>query len=128
MKFIDTKTHGYLDYIVALLLIASPWIFNFAYGGLETWVPVILGIATIGYSVVTDYEMGAMRRISMRSHLMMDLVSAVLLALSPWIFGFADRVWQPHLIFGLLELGVVLFSKRVPTVEVGHGHSSTVAH
>ena len=30
MRFIPTRAHGVLDYIVGLLLIASPWIFNFA--------------------------------------------------------------------------------------------------
>ncbi len=29
MKIIGTKMHGYLDYIVAILLIAAPWILDF---------------------------------------------------------------------------------------------------
>jgi hypothetical protein len=30
-----------------------------------------------------------------------DVASGALLALSPWLFGFADRVFCPHLIVGL---------------------------
>ena len=112
MKIINTKTHGYLDYIMGVLLIASPWIFDFARNGAETWVPVILGASTIIYSLFTDYELGISRKISMNTHLMLDTVSGILLAASPWIFGFADYVWQPHLILGLLELGAVLLTKR----------------
>ena len=117
MKIINTKTHGYLDYIMGILLIASPWIFDFARNGAETWVPVILGISTILYSLLTNYELGVWRTISMRTHLLLDTASGILLALSPWIFGFADYVWQPHLILGVLELGAVLMTKREPGVS-----------
>ena len=117
MKFISTKTHGYLDYLMGALLIASPWIFDFDRGGAETYVPVILGVAALLYSLVTDYELGASPQISMRTHLMLDLGSGVLLALSPWIFGFSDYVWKPHLILGLLEIGASLFTKTVPSRE-----------
>jgi hypothetical protein len=117
MKFIPTKIHGYLDYLVGALLIASPWIFDFDRGGAETWVPVILGVSAILYSLVTDYELGASPQISMRTHLMLDLASGVLLALSPWIFGFSDYVWKPHLILGILEIGASLFTKTVPSRE-----------
>ena len=115
MKIINTKTHGYLDYIMGVLLIAAPWIFDFARNGAETWVPVILGISTIVYSLFTNYELGVSRRIPMSTHLMLDAVSGILLAASPWIFGFADYVWQPHLILGIIEIGAVLLTKR----EVG---------
>lgn len=117
MKVINTRTHGYLDYIMGILLIASPWMFDFARNGAETWVPVILGVSTILYSLFTNYELGVSRRIPMRTHLMLDTVSGILLAVSPWIFGFADYVWQPHLILGILELGAVLMTKREPGVS-----------
>ena len=128
MKFIETKTHGYLDYIVGALLIAAPWIFDFDRGGAETWVPVVVGAATIIYSLLTDYEMGASRQISMRTHLMLDLIGGALLAASPWIFDFDEYVWQPHLIVGILEIGVALFTKRQPTNERVHHHRTASAH
>jgi|SRR4051812_9794679 hypothetical protein len=114
MRFMETKIHGYLDYLVGALLIAAPWLFDFADYGAETWVPVILGAGAIIYSLFTDYEMGIAPRISMKTHLMLDLMSGVLLAVSPWLFGFADRIWEPHLIFGLLEIGVSLITRQQP--------------
>src|SRR5215217_1993534 len=117
MKFIGTKTHGYLDYIMGILLIASPWIFDFDAGGAETWIPVILGAGMILYSLFTDYELGASRQISMRTHLMLDLVGGALLAVSPWLFGFADYVWEPHLFLGLVEVAASLMTKRHPSTE-----------
>jgi hypothetical protein len=127
MRFIGTKTHGYLDYIMGLLLIAAPWLFDFAAGGAETWVPVILGAGVILYSLLTDYELGASHQISMRTHLMLDLVGGVLLAVSPWLFGFADYVWEPHLVLGILEIGAALFTKQVPDTERrGHHHTAAM--
>jgi hypothetical protein len=117
MKFITTKTHGYLDYIVGVLLIAAPWILDFNRGGAETWVPVVLGVGTILYSLMTDYELGSTPAISMRTHLTIDFIAGVFLAASPWIFSFADYVWVSHMIVGILEMVVVLFSKSKPSTE-----------
>ena len=117
MKRIETKTHGYLDYLMGVLLIASPWIFDFYRGGAETWVPVVLGAGTIVYSLLTDYELGAYPMISMRTHLLLDMIGGIVLAVSPWLFGFADYIWGPHLILGLAEICAVLMTKRVPTTE-----------
>ena len=114
MRFIPTKVHGILDYLVGVLLAVSPWLFQFNRGGAETWVPVVLGVGAILYSLFTDYEWGVSRRLSMSTHLMLDLASGVFLAASPWLFGFADEVYMPHLIFGILEIGVSLMTSRKP--------------
>ncbi|MGV3658513.1 MAG: SPW repeat domain-containing protein [Chitinophagaceae bacterium] len=127
MRFIPTKVHGYLDYLVGALLIASPWLFDFADGGAETWVPVVLGAGAILYSLITDYELGASKTISMRTHLTLDLISGIVLAASPWIFGFADYVWGPHLILGLFEIGAALMTRREPGYDRHGSHHHTTA-
>lgn len=118
MRFIPTRVHGMMDYLIGVLLIVAPWLLDFHRGGAETWVPVILGAGVIMYSLFTDYELAAVRRIPMPTHLMLDLGGGVLLAVSPWLFGFSDWVWQPHLIVGLLEIGTSLMTRRVP--DTGH--------
>ena len=127
MKLIGTRTHGFLDYIVGLLLIAAPWIFDFNKGGAETWVPVILGVVTILYSLLTDYEMGVSNKISMRTHLTLDMVSGIFLAVSPWLFGFADYIWEPHGIVGVLEIVVALMTRTSPSTEHPNAHRHTAA-
>ncbi len=112
MRFIPTTIHGLMDYSMGLLLIAAPWLFGFADGGAETWVPVILGAGAIVYSLLTDYELGAVRMIRMPVHLGLDAASGALLAASPWLFGFDDRVWVPHLALGLVEIGAALTHPR----------------
>lgn len=120
MRFIPTKIHGILDYLMGLLLIASPWIFEFYRGGAETYVPVILGAGVILYSILTNYELGVVKKISMPAHLTMDLLGGLFLAVSPWLFDFADYVYLPHLIFGLLEIGASLMTEKVPAENHTH--------
>lgn len=135
MRFISTKAHAILDYLMGAVLIAAPWIFGFAAGGYETWIPVVLGAGVILYSLFTDYEYSISRNIAMRSHLWIDGFAGGFLAASPWIFGFADFVFLPHLILGLGEIGAALFTETVSSTEVkarehreGSAHRHTESH
>jgi hypothetical protein len=47
-------------------------------------------------------------------HMVVDVASGLLLAASPWLFGFADRIWWPHLVVGLIEIAVPLLTGRQP--------------
>ena len=122
MRFISTKTHGVLDYLMGVILIAAPWVLGFARQGAETWVPVVLGAGAIIYSLMTNYELGMTKVISMRTHLGLDMMSGVFLALSPWIFGFSDVVYLPHLILGIAEVGASLMTNPVPFTSTSRGH------
>ena len=114
MRFIPTRTHGILDYVVGALLIVVPYVLGFADGTAAQWVPQFLGLVAIGGAMMTDYELGVVRVIPMPVHLGIDIASGVLLALSPWLFGFADRVLWPHLIVGIMEIGAGLTTRTVP--------------
>jgi hypothetical protein len=117
MRFLSTKTHGVIDYLVGLLLIAAPWIFGFARGGIETWIFIICGAGALMYSLITNYEMGAVKMIPMPVHLLLDAMSGIVLAVSPWLFGFSDFVYLPHLIFGLFEVGASLITHKQPAYQ-----------
>ncbi|HEU0014224.1 MAG TPA: SPW repeat protein [Longimicrobium sp.] len=111
---LPTRVHGMLDYALGALIAASPWLLGFADGGAETWVPVVVGLGGIGYSLFTDYELGAVRRLPMPVHLALDAVGGVLLAASPWIFGFDLEVRLPHVVLGLLEVAAAAVTNTVP--------------
>ena len=119
MRFIPTRVHGVLDYLMGLLLIAAPWLFGFADAENEAarWIPVILGAGVILYSLMTRYELGVARIIPMSTHLALDVIGGIFLAASPWLFGFADEIWWPHLVFGLLEIGAGLMTETTPALE-----------
>ena len=114
MRFIPTRTHGAIDYLMGALLIAAPYGLGFADGTAAQWVPQIVGAALVGASLLTDYELGVVRVIPMPVHLLLDVAAGALLAASPWLFGFADRVFWPHLILGLLEIGAGLTTETRP--------------
>lgn len=114
---ISSRTHGILDYTVSVALILAPQIFNLDTSTAEGKLPVALGITSLIYSLLTRYELGALKVLPFRTHLALDVMSGLLLALSPWIFGFADRTWAPHLLVGLLEVGVVAMSRREAFVD-----------
>lgn len=111
---ISTRMHGIMDYIIGALLIAAPWLFGFAREGAETWVPVVLGAGAIFYSLLTNYELGVIKVLPMSAHLGIDIVAGIVLAASPWLFGFAEIVWVPHLVVGLIMLGSGMITQRVP--------------
>jgi hypothetical protein len=121
MRFIPTQFHGVLDYLTAGVLIAAPAMLGFRKQGMQTWLPMALGVGTIGYSLLTDYELGLFKIIPMPVHLALDAANGALLAASPWLFGFAEEVSAPHLGLGLFELVVTASSQATPTRTVDSG-------
>lgn len=128
---ITTRTHGILDYIIGVALIAAPWLFRFADDGPATWVPVVLGAGVILMSLLTRYELGVVGMIPMKTHLWVDMIAGVFLAASPWIFGFAGFVWVPHVVVGLLILGAGMATRSIPTTTdeaARHHHGRPLGH
>ena len=119
MRFVSTGVHGVIDYLTALLLMASPWLFGFAdYDYLATAIPVLFGAVLLGYSLFTSYELGMTRDgLSMRTHLWLDALSGIVLMVSPWALGFADDVYVPHVAIGASELLFALITRAVSGVE-----------
>jgi hypothetical protein len=114
MRIIPTRLHGVLDYLIGIILVIAPFVLHFEESTAATYVPVILGAAAIVYSLFTDYELGMFKALSMRAHLWLDLLSGVVLAASPWLFGFSDYVYLPHLVLGIVEILASLMTKKTP--------------
>jgi hypothetical protein len=112
MEMIDSRTHAVLDYAVGLLLIVSPYLFGFGQWGIEQWLPQLIGAMTIVMSLFTRYELSIAKIIPFPVHLTVDVIGALTLIASPWVFGFAERIWWPHVSIGVVELVVVLLSRK----------------
>jgi uncharacterized membrane protein HdeD (DUF308 family) len=115
MRFIPTRVHAPLDYIVGVALIAAPWIFQFSEHTAATIVPIVLGIGLIGYSLFTKYELGVWKIAPMAVHNLIDIAAGIVLATSPWVFGFADdsaNVWVPFVVVGLAAIFLGLTTKQ----------------
>jgi hypothetical protein len=111
MRFLPSRIHGVIDYLWGVALLATPWLFGFSEVAAATWLAVIFGVGAFLYSVVTDYELGVFRILPMNLHLGLDGLGGAFLAASPWLFGFADRVFWPHLAFGLFSVVASLVTR-----------------
>jgi hypothetical protein len=114
---LPTRVHGMLDYLLGALLIALPWVAGFARGGAESWVPVAIGATLLAYSAVTDYELSLLRRLATPTHLLLDGLAGVALAVSPWLFGFDQTVWLPHVIAGVWAIVTATLTDTIPRYD-----------
>ena len=127
MRFIPTKFHAPLDYIVGAALIASPWIFSFSDTTAPTILAIVLGIGLIAYSLFTNYELGVWKVAPMAVHNLIDIVAGALLAVSPWLFGFADdpaNVWIWFVVVGVAAIFLGLTTKQSGGYRYRRAHTA----
>jgi drug/metabolite transporter (DMT)-like permease len=130
VSIIPTRIHGIVDYVVGIVLIAAPWIFQFNDVSAAKWTAIGVGAAIIVYSLLTEYELGVVREIPMPAHLALDVVGGAFLALSPWLFGFHDdgtNAWLPHVVVGLADIGIAAITFRHPGDRVAAGRDTGTA-
>lgn len=120
MRFLPTFMHGVIDYLWGIALMASPWLFGFADVPAATWVAIVFGAGAILYSALTAYELGLLKILPMPMHLILDGLGGIVLAASPFLFGFADRVLWPHVLFGLFSVVACLITRFETTLSSGH--------
>lgn len=116
MRVLTTRAHGALDYAVAAVLVVLPFVGGFA-DGPAGWVPIGVGAALAASGLATDYELGVLKRLQPVVHLWIDAFLGALLAVSPWLFAFDERVWLPHLLAGLVLVGAAVFTDTIPGYE-----------
>ena len=120
MRFLTTRVHGAIDYLWGIALMASPWLFGFGDVSAATWVALVFGAGAILYSLLTAYELGLLKILPMPMHLILDGLGGVVLAASPFLFGFADRVLWPHVLFGLFSVVACLVTRPEPMLTTGY--------
>jgi hypothetical protein len=111
---LSTRQHGIFDYGFGAALIAMPWALGFASGGAAMLAPILAGVALIINALLTQFELGVIRRIQVPLHLWIDGILGILLALSPWLASFDQTVWVPHVVAGLLSAAVAFLSETIP--------------
>ena len=118
MNLIPTRVHGVLDYIHGPSLLAAPEVLKTKYSSSATLVSRLVGGGQTAYTLLTDFELGAVKVIPMRTHLLLDIASGTFLAGAPWLFGYSKegtRYWLPHALVGAMEVLVAAMSKDEPS-------------
>jgi len=110
---IPLNLHATLEPLIALVIVAAPWIFGFSDTDSATAICVVVGVAILAVGSLTDWRQSLMRVIPLRLHLAGDLTLAAVLLLSPLVFGFSDEGGPTRfmVIAGLLEAMTALMTR-----------------
>jgi hypothetical protein len=109
---INTKLHGILDYAVAFVLLL-PWIVSFNNKSPDSILFFFLGSIIVIYCLMTDYELGIIKLIPMKTHLVFDFVSGLILVLTPLLFEvYSYYLYWPAMI-GAAMILLSVFSSSI---------------
>lgn len=107
MKILSSKAHGIIDYLFAFFLLASPTIFQME-GNLCT-ITYVSGAAHLAITLLTDFEMGAIKVIPFRIHGLIELpVAAALAAIAYW-FNNMGNMFGFYLYAALAAVVIIVF-------------------
>ena len=118
MRFIPTRVHGVLDYVHGAALLAAPELLRTKDEPRATLVSRLAGGGATVSTLMTDFELGAVKVIPVPAHLMLDAVSGALLAGAPWLLGYdkgGTRYWLPHAFVGVAEVFAAAATKTEPS-------------
>ena len=103
---IPLNAHAALEPLMAVLIIASPWIFGFSDVSEAKTICIIVGAVMLLAGSLTRWRFSLVKLIPLRTHFATDLLLGALLILSPFIFGFSDQGGATRfmIIVGALEL------------------------
>lgn len=125
IRFIAPRVHAMVDYLIGVALLLAPNLLGFADAEYTAvWVPRVAGLLILALAALTNWSLGLLRVIPLSTHLIADYAIGALLAVSPWLLGFADNpanAWLPHVIVGALIVGVALLTAREPSQVAGAG-------
>ncbi|WP_299511843.1 hypothetical protein [Mucilaginibacter sp.] len=119
--FISKTFYGVINYAVALLLIASPWLFHFAqFGGAALFLPIIIGWFQLIMAIFSKNPLGFLDVFPMQMHNCLDVLTGSFLLALPWTYSFSSQVWAPHFFLGLVLIIMGVFADGSPFLTKPH--------
>jgi hypothetical protein len=118
MKTLERRACSLLHYATAVLFAFTPVLSGTAAGGPQTWVPLGLGALMAGVTFVARDRIGPARSVCGSTRQNVELAGSTLLVLSPWLFGFAEVTWRPHLLVGQVGIGVSILTRKLEEFPV----------
>lgn len=107
-RFVTKTIHAYLDYPVALGLIAMPFLFGLgAANPLAMWLSVATGAAAFVLTLLTDHHLGVIKVLPYTFHLSVDGLVGVVFVIAPFVLGFVGLDMWYYVVLGLTVLLVV---------------------
>lgn len=109
---IPRPIHGILDYLMGILVTASPWLFGFSGQYLAPQIATTIGIALIGISLVTNYEAGLIHLLPFAAHRFTDFIIGIALLGATWHFYMGGRAGIVFTILGAIHLVIAALTRR----------------
>lgn len=116
--FIPTAFYGFLNYAIALTLIASPWLFGFYHvGGASFFLPLVFGWLQLIMAIFSKHEFGFIKVFPVPMHCFIDVVGGSFLLASPFVYDYSSHVFLPQLLLGSLVFLLGIFTKKSPFTD-----------
>ncbi|MFI5220463.1 MAG: hypothetical protein ACHQNT_13340 [Bacteroidia bacterium] len=115
MYLLSTRIYGIINYLAGIFIFSNPWLYDFEKHPGLSWALRAAGAIIVIMSAFTNYEMGIIKIIPVRSRLIPDICIAVFFLLTPWIFNFYVSVFLPQLFTGLLIILAAIFVDPIPS-------------
>ena len=87
MKFIDNKTHGFLDYITVIVFAAIPKVLGLE--GIPEYLSYTLAGVHFLMTILTNFELGIVKIIPLKVHAWVEMAVGPALVVIPWVLGFS---------------------------------------
>jgi hypothetical protein len=114
MKFpslIPLDVHVLFDYLGGAIFVALPYLFQFSEIAVARHAFLALGLTLIAYSLCTDYIYGLFKIIPLKIHIVLDVLSALVITASPFLFQYhrslSGAQLAVHLVFGPSVIALV---------------------
>lgn len=118
-RFVTKNIHAYLDYPVAISLIALPFLLNLGSSHpVAMWLSVVTGVAAFLLTILTDHHLGVIRVLPYKLHLAVDFSVGALFALIPFVLSFSGIDAIYYWANGLAVLVVVGLHKPEGTMQL----------
>jgi hypothetical protein len=111
-RFIPVRVHAMVEPLIAILLIAGPWIFGFSDADDATIVSIAAGVVVLVVGQTTRWRLSLLKIIPLRTHAYMDMMLGVVLIVLPFLLGYSDQTGALilHLVLGVGEIGAALMT------------------
>ncbi len=89
VRFVTKTIHAYIDYPVAISLVATPFLFGL--GGSNPaalWLSVVTGVAAFILTLLTDHRTGVIRVLPYSLHLAVDRLVGAVFVVVPFALAF----------------------------------------
>ena len=120
--------HGVLDYGLAALLIAAPFLFAFD-SDTAVAVAIVAGVAVLMLGAFTAWTTGIVKSIPPVAHAMLDYPLAALLIAAPFLFGFTDdgAATAFFIVVGVAGLLLTIATRFTPEGTAPRGRRTSAA-